>query len=66
MRRFLTSSTALSVALAYATPIPIYAQVLTAEGYVVASDGSVLCEPAADAPCDPANFVDDNRAGRAD
>ncbi len=55
MRRLLTCTTALSVALAQ--PYPLLAQQVTGDGRVVASDGSVLCEPTADAACNPDDFV---------
>ena len=52
MRRLLISTTALSVALTQAAPMPLMAQTLTEEGSVIAEDGRVLCEGTADAPCD--------------
>ncbi|MBD1205058.1 MAG: OmpA family protein [Rhodobacteraceae bacterium] len=52
MRRFLISTTALSVALTQVAPMPLMAQTLTEDGSVIAEDGRVLCEGSADAPCD--------------
>ncbi len=52
MKRLLTSTTALSVALAFSTPMPLMAQTMMDDGKVVADDGTVLCEPTADVPCD--------------
>ncbi|GLS87235.1 hypothetical protein GCM10010873_22090 [Cypionkella aquatica] len=43
-------------------PWPLQAQTLTDSGAVVAADGSVLCEPTADAACDPSQFVDQAKA----
>ncbi len=58
MKRLLGSTAALSIALAPIQPWPLMAQTLTETGAVVAADGSVLCEPTADALCDPAAFVE--------
>ena len=62
MRRLLTSTTALSVALATATPFPMFSQILTEQGTVIAADGTVLCEPTADVVCVPEDYVDAARA----
>jgi outer membrane protein OmpA-like peptidoglycan-associated protein len=51
MRRLLTTTTALSIALAPVNPWPLMAQTLTETGSIVAEDGTVLCEPTAEAPC---------------
>ena len=51
MKRLLTSTTALSLALFNVQPWPLMAQTLTEEGSVIAADGTVLCEPTADAAC---------------
>ncbi len=55
MRRLLTCTTALSVALAQ--PYPMFAQQLTEDGRVVASDGTILCEPTTEAACNPEDFT---------
>ncbi len=53
MRRLLTSTTALSVALAFSPPLPVMAQSVLEDGKVVATDGTtVLCDPATGAVCD--------------
>ena len=53
MKRFLTSTTALSVALAFIPPMPVMAQSVLEDGKVVAADGTtVLCDPATGAVCD--------------
>lgn len=53
MKRLLSSTTAISIALVNVQPWPLFAQTLTDSGSVVAADGTVLCEPTADAACDP-------------
>ncbi len=55
MKRLLNSTAALSVALMNVHPWPVMAQTLTDVGTVIAADGTVLCEPAADVVCDPLN-----------
>jgi outer membrane protein OmpA-like peptidoglycan-associated protein len=60
MRRLLTCTTALSVALAQ--PYPLFAQVVADDGRVLGSDGSVLCEPAADTPCVAEDYVEQFKA----
>jgi len=52
MRKFLISTTALSVALAPVGTVPGFAQTLLEDGSVVGPDGSVLCVPSGDAACD--------------
>jgi outer membrane protein OmpA-like peptidoglycan-associated protein len=54
MNRFLSSTAAVSLALMNVQPWPLMAQTLTDTGSVIAVDGTVLCEPTADTPCDPA------------
>ncbi|WP_430464440.1 OmpA family protein [Tabrizicola sp.] len=51
MRRLLTSTAALSIALAPVNPWPLTAQTLTEAGTILAEDGTILCDPTADAPC---------------
>ena len=60
MRRLLTCTTALSVALA--TPYPIFAQVVSEDGRVLGADGTVLCEPTADTPCIAADYIEQAKA----
>ncbi|MFN3606333.1 MAG: hypothetical protein ACK4SS_03930, partial [Cypionkella sp.] len=55
MKRLLTSTTALSMALMPLQPWPLLAQVLAEDGRILAADGSVLCEPVADLACDIEN-----------
>jgi outer membrane protein OmpA-like peptidoglycan-associated protein len=53
MKRLLTSTTALSVALAFIPPMPLMAQTVLDDGKVVAVDGTtVLCDPATGVVCD--------------
>lgn len=52
MRKLLTCTTALSVALSSAPIIPARAQSLAEDGSIIGPDGAVLCVPTADAPCD--------------
>ncbi len=52
MKRLLTTTTALSVALAFTPPMPLRAQSLAEDGKVVAADGTVLCDPATAGVCD--------------
>ncbi len=58
MKKLLSSTTALSIALFNVQPWPLMAQTLLEDGSVVAIDGTVLCVPTAETVCDPANFVD--------
>lgn len=58
MRRLLSSTAALSIALTSAQPWPLMAQTVTGDGSVVAADGTVLCVPAEGAECNPADFAD--------
>lgn len=58
MRKLLSSTAALSIALTSAQPWPLMAQTVTGDGSVVAADGTVLCVPAEGAECNPADFAD--------
>ena len=60
MRRLLTCTTALSVALA--TPYPMFAQVVAEDGRVLGADGTVLCEPTADTPCVAEDYIEQAKA----
>ena len=60
MRRLLTCTTALSVALS--TPYPIFAQVMAEDGRVMGADGTVLCAPTADLPCVVEDYVEQAKA----
>ncbi len=62
MKRLLTSTTALSVALAFSPPMPLLAQTLTEDGRVVATDGTVLCDPATGVVCDLKTIIEETRA----
>lgn len=55
MKRLLTSTTALSLALMPLQPMPLLSQVLAEDGRILAADGTVLCEPTADLACDIEN-----------
>lgn len=52
MRKLLISTTALSVAISPMGTLPAYAQVLNDDGSVTGPDGTVICTPTAEAPCD--------------
>ncbi len=52
MKRFLISTTTLSMVLTSAAPLPLFAQTLNSEGSVVADDGVILCQGTTEAPCD--------------
>jgi outer membrane protein OmpA-like peptidoglycan-associated protein len=52
MKRLLTTTTALALAISPVAPLPVSAQSLTADGAVIGDDGTVLCTPTAEAPCD--------------
>ena len=52
MKRLLSTTTALSLALAPIQPWPLFAQTIAEDGSVIAEDGTVLCMPTAEAPCD--------------
>ena len=52
MRKFLISTTALSVAISPLGTMPGFAQVLNEDGSVTGPDGTVLCAPTADTACD--------------
>jgi outer membrane protein OmpA-like peptidoglycan-associated protein len=62
MKRLLCTTTALSMALWPIPSVPAFAQSLAGDGSVVGPDGSVLCVPTAEAPCDPNNFVAEAQA----
>ena len=62
MKRLLSSTAALSLALANVQPWPLMAQTLDGSGQVIAMDGSVLCTPAADAVCNPEDYADAAKA----
>ncbi len=62
MKRLLSSTAALSIALANVQPWPLMAQTVDDSGQVIAADGSVLCAPTADAVCNPADFADAAKA----
>lgn len=52
MRKLLTCTTALSVALSSFSTLPARAQVLAKDGSVIGPDGTVLCVPTAGVACD--------------
>jgi outer membrane protein OmpA-like peptidoglycan-associated protein len=63
MKRLLSTTTVLSLALAPVHPVPVFAQGLSAlgqdmgltqaeDGSIIASDGTVVCAPTPEAPCD--------------
>ena len=52
MKKLMSSTAVLSVVLAGVQPWPLMAQELNATGQLLASDGTVLCEPTADKACD--------------
>jgi outer membrane protein OmpA-like peptidoglycan-associated protein len=52
MRKLLTCSTALTLALSSFHTLPARAQTLAEDGSVIGPDGAVLCTPTAEAPCD--------------
>lgn len=52
MRRLLSTTTALALAMTPMAPLPLPAQTLAEDGSVIGEDGTVLCTPTADAPCD--------------
>ncbi|NJM82811.1 MAG: hypothetical protein HC844_10180, partial [Tabrizicola sp.] len=58
MRKLLISTTALSVAMSSFHTLPARAQTLAEDGSVIGPDGSVLCAPTADAPCDLQAIID--------
>jgi outer membrane protein OmpA-like peptidoglycan-associated protein len=62
MRKFLASSTALSVALSPLGTLPSFGQVLNEDGSVIGVDGAVLCAPASEAVCDFAALIEALRA----
>jgi outer membrane protein OmpA-like peptidoglycan-associated protein len=52
MRKLLTCTTALSMALSSFSTLPARAQTLAEDGSVLGPDGAVLCVPTPEAPCD--------------
>ncbi|RYI06907.1 MAG: hypothetical protein EON48_14685, partial [Acetobacteraceae bacterium] len=58
MRKFLASTTALSVAISPLGTLPSFGQVLNEDGSVTGADGSVLCVPAAEAACDIEGIIE--------
>lgn len=62
MKRFLASTTALSVAISPLGTLPGFGQVLNEDGSVTGADGSVLCVPAAEAACDFTAIIEALRA----
>ena len=58
MKRLLTSTTALSLALFNVQPWPLMAQTLTEDGSVIAADGTVLCAALDGVVCIPEDYVD--------
>ena len=52
MRKLLTCTTALSVALSTAPVVPAHAQTVAEDGSVIGPDGAVICVPTPDQPCD--------------
>lgn len=62
MKKLLSTTTALSLALVPVQPWPLFAQsaeaqaVLADDGSILAADGTVLCLPTADVPCNPLDF----------
>ncbi len=57
MRRLLTSTAALSIALAPMHSWPVQAQSLTGNGSVVADDGTILCEPSEGVACNLEDYL---------
>ena len=62
MKRLLTSTTALSLALFNVQPWPLMAQTLTEDGSVIAADGTVLCAVADGVVCLPEDYVEEAAA----
>jgi outer membrane protein OmpA-like peptidoglycan-associated protein len=62
MRKFLASTTALSVAISPLGTLPGFGQVLNEDGSVTGADGAVLCVPAAEAACDFEALIEALRA----
>ncbi len=52
MKRLLTSTTIVSMAMMPMAPLPMMAQVMDDTGRIIAADGTVLCEPTAELVCD--------------
>ncbi|WP_225026599.1 OmpA family protein [Xinfangfangia pollutisoli] len=59
MRKLLTCTTALSMALSSFSTLPARAQTVAEDGSILAEDGTILCSPTAEKPCDPAEFGKD-------
>jgi outer membrane protein OmpA-like peptidoglycan-associated protein len=57
MKRLLTSTAALSIALAPMQSWPVSAQTLTEEGAIIAEDGTILCKPKKKKPCNLDEFL---------
>lgn len=59
MQRLLSTTAALSLALTPIQPWPLFAQSLPSlaeDGAIVAPDGTILCAPTPEAPCNPLEF----------
>lgn len=62
MKKLLSTTTALSLAIVPVQPWPLFAQsteiqaVLADDGSILAADGTVLCLPTPDVPCNPLDF----------
>jgi len=65
MKRLLSSTAALSIALSPLQSWPAMAQSLTDRGAIVAADGAVLCRPTAKKPCDLNEFLPNPDAKKA-
>ena len=52
MKRLLSTTTALALAITPVAPLPVSAQTMAEDGSVIGEDGTVLCTPTAEAPCD--------------
>ncbi len=55
MKRLLTSTTIVSMAMMPMAPLPMMAQVMDDADRIIAADGTVLCEPTAELVCDLEN-----------
>jgi outer membrane protein OmpA-like peptidoglycan-associated protein len=58
MRKFLASTTALSVAISPLGTLPSFGQVLNEDGSITGADGAVLCVSTADPSCDIAAIIE--------
>lgn len=65
MKRLLSTTTALSLALAPIQPWPLLAQTLLDDGSVVLEDGTVLCAPTAETACDLEAILNERAAAAA-